>query len=102
MDRKNFIRTKEDFTCENCGHRVKGSGYTNHCPKCLYSQHVDEVPGDRANPCGGLMAPVAVELKRGAYILTHKCLRCGKTKLNKTAPDDDTEQIIKLNTNWRV
>ncbi|HCR42265.1 TPA: hypothetical protein DIV45_02815, partial [Patescibacteria group bacterium] len=41
MDRKNFIRTKEDFTCENCGHRVKGSGYTNHCPKCLYSQHVD-------------------------------------------------------------
>ncbi|MBU1092454.1 RNHCP domain-containing protein [Patescibacteria group bacterium] len=102
MDRKNFIKTEEDFVCENCGQAVKGTGYTNHCPKCLYSKHVDDVPGDRANTCGGLMAPVGVELKRGEYILTHKCLNCGIAKQNKTTPDDDTDQIIKLTTHWHV
>lgn len=102
MDRKNFIRTEEDFTCENCGHVVAGSGYTNHCPKCLYSRHVDNLPGDRANPCGGLMAPVGVELKSGDYALIHKCLRCGATKINRSAPEDDFEQIIKLTTNFLV
>ncbi|MFH1088572.1 MAG: RNHCP domain-containing protein [Patescibacteria group bacterium] len=102
MDRKNFIKTKEDFVCENCGQRVAGTGYTNHCPKCLYSKHVDDVPGDRANACGGLMAPVGVELKQGGYVLTHKCLNCGVTKQNKTTSDDDIDQIINLSTNWHV
>ena len=26
---------------------MKGNGYTNHCPKCLWSKHVDINPGDR-------------------------------------------------------
>ena len=102
MDRKNFIKTEEDFTCENCGYSVKGSGYTNHCPKCLYSKHVDVVPGDRANNCGGLMAPVSVELKRGKYDIIHKCLKCGVGKTNQASPDDDFDQIIKLSTNFLV
>lgn len=102
MDKKNFIKTMEDFVCENCGAKVVGTGYTNHCPECLYSKHVDGVPGDRLNVCKGLMAPVGVELKRGEYILTHKCLSCGAVKHNKTSVEDDINQIIKLSTNWRV
>ena len=62
-----FIRKTEDFICENCGAVVVGNGYTNHCPACLYSKHVDRSPGDRAADCGGLMEPVAVALKRGDY-----------------------------------
>ncbi len=102
MDRKNFIQTKEDFICENCGYKVTGTGYTNHCPKCLYSKHVDNVPGDRANTCHGLMAPVGVELKNGEYDIRHKCLRCGTEKINRSVIEDDFEQIIKLSTNFLV
>ena len=53
---KKFIKVKEDFVCEHCGAEVKGDGYTNHCPKCLWSKHVDVHPGDRAAECGGMMA----------------------------------------------
>ena len=102
MDRKNFIKTEEDFTCENCGYSIVGSGYTNHCPKCLYSKHVDNVPGDRLNPCGGLMAPLRAELKRGNYDIIHKCLKCGALKTNKMSADDDFNQIIKLSTSFLV
>lgn len=102
MDRKNFIKNDEDFTCENCGYRIRGTGYTNHCPKCLYSRHIDNVPGDRANPCLGLMAPVGVEYKDKTYDIKHKCLKCGVVKVNKISPDDDFEQIIKLNTTYLV
>ena len=71
-----FIRTTEDFICENCGREVKGNGYTNHCPYCLYSKHVDVNPGDRAADCGGLMKPVAVELRKGERIIIHECDIC--------------------------
>ncbi|MFH0912569.1 MAG: RNHCP domain-containing protein [Patescibacteria group bacterium] len=102
MEKKNFIKTEEDFTCENCGYRVKGTGYTNHCPQCLYSKHVDNVPGDRSNPCGGLMAPVGVELKGGEYDIIHKCLKCHAVKRNQSTPEDDFDKIIKLSTNFLV
>jgi len=102
MDRKNFIKTKEDFICENCGYAVIGTGYTNHCPKCLYSKHVDKVPGDRANSCKGLMAPVGVELKNSEYDIKHRCLKCGEVKINRASEDDDFDQIIKLSLSYRV
>jgi hypothetical protein len=91
-----FQRTIEDFTCAHCGLKVKGSGYTNHCPKCLWSKHVDINPGDRAEACGGLMEPVGIELKADEYILTHQCQKCGVKKKNKTAPEDNFEAIINL------
>ncbi len=93
---RHFQRKIEDFICEHCGKKVKGDGFTNHCPNCLYSKHVDINPGDRANACGGLMKPVAVEIKSGDYILTHKCEICGFEKKNKTAKDDNFEEILKL------
>ena len=60
---KRFSRRTEDFTCEHCGTKVKGNGYTNHCPQCLYSKHVDINPGDRLSDCGGLMEPIDIEQK---------------------------------------
>lgn len=101
-ERKNFIKNKEDFACENCGHKVVGSGYTNHCPKCLYSKHVDDVPGDRMNPCDGLMAPTGVEHEQGEYVLVHKCLKCGALKRNKTSEQDNFDEIVRLNQDFRV
>jgi len=91
-----FTKKKEDFVCEKCGVEVKGNGYTNHCPKCLWSKHVDVFPGDRLEDCGGLMKPILVEKEKGHYVLTHKCLICGGTKRNKTEEKDNFDEIIKL------
>lgn len=93
---KHFSRQIEDFVCGHCGRDVKGNGYTNHCPDCLWSKHVDINPGDRAATCGGLMAPISVEQKGGDYIITHKCEVCAHTKPNKTTIDDDFSMIVEL------
>ena len=93
---KLFQRKKEDFVCENCGHKVQGTGYTNHCPKCLYSKHVDVNPGDRGEICQGLMKPVGAELDHSEYTILYKCTQCGKTGKNKSAPEDDFDQIVLL------
>ena len=84
-----FIKNKEDFTCAHCAKEVIGDGYTNHCPYCLWSKHVDLHPGDRASSCGGLMEPMSLEKKKDGFLVVHRCLVCGEVKRNKTAPDDD-------------
>ena len=89
-----FKRRQENFTCGQCGAAVIGNGYTNHCPKCLYSQHVDESPGDRASTCGGLMEPVRLELVKDEYVITHRCLACGYEKPNRAAADDDLTLLL--------
>lgn len=93
---KTFQRCQEDFVCERCGTRVNGNGYTNHCPRCLYSKHVDISPGDRQARCGGLMEPVSFESRGEAYLLTHRCLSCGHKKKNKTSPEDDLETLLEI------
>ncbi len=93
---KRFTKTVEDFTCAHCGATVSGNGYTNHCPKCLYSRHVDNTPGDRAATCGGMMAPIAAEKSGEGFIITHKCEKCGKTIRQHAAPEDDIDAIISL------
>ncbi|MEO8065834.1 MAG: RNHCP domain-containing protein [Candidatus Doudnabacteria bacterium] len=93
---KLFRRQKEDFVCEHCNFKVVGNGYTNHCPKCLYSKHVDINPGDRAEICRGLMNPLNADLIAGEYIIIHKCLNCRVTRKNKTAKEDDFDIIISL------
>jgi hypothetical protein len=89
-----FARRVEDFTCEHCGQAVVGDGYTNHCPACLWSKHVDLAPGDRAANCGGLMPPLAVERKAQAYRILHRCQVCGAEKWNQASPADDFEQLL--------
>lgn len=93
---KRFIKTIEDFACEHCNKEIKGTGYTNHCPSCLWSKHVDINPGDRASSCGGMMEPISVEEKGGEYSIVHRCQKCGYQKKNKAAKEDDFGEIIKL------
>jgi hypothetical protein len=93
---KKFTRTIEDFSCEHCGARVNGDGYTNHCPKCFYSKHVDVHPGDRASACGGLMAPVEYLVKNGEEKLKQRCLICGHERLNRLSKDDNRDKLIEI------
>ena len=72
---KNFTMIDEDFICENCHKEVKALGYTarDHCPYCLYSKHVDIMPGDRQNPCKGALKPIGIENFKDTYkILYHQ------------------------------
>lgn len=96
---KKFIKQIEDFTCAHCGAEVLGNGYTNHCPKCLWSRHVDNNPGDRQSNCGAMMRPISVEQKSGEFIITHKCEKCGKVIKQKTSANDDMDTIISISSN---
>ena len=96
---KQFTKCVENFTCAHCGAVVCGNGYTNHCPKCLWSRHVDNNPGDRASDCGGMMEPITIEQRNGEFIITHKCVLCGKIIRQKASDNDDVDTIIDLSTN---
>ncbi len=92
-----FIRTKEDFICEHCGFAVKGNGYTNHCPKCLWSKHVDIHPGDREEVCRGMMKPVSIETKGGiSSRVVHKCEACGFERPAPILTIDDQDEVQKI------
>lgn len=93
---KRFQRTIEDFVCEHCGAFVKGDGYTNHCPKCLWSKHVDVNPGDRASSCKGLMEPLRIEGASPSYRIVHRCVSCGYEKRNDIDHDDDPSAVIAI------
>lgn len=93
----NFRRVIEDFECGLCGTVVKGGGYTNHCPVCLWSKHVDKNPGDRAEDCSGLMKPKSALYSRdGNFTIVHECLRCGATKRVKALPNDNRDVLTSL------
>ncbi len=74
METAQFTRKVENFTCVVCGTEVKGNGYTNHCPECLSSLHVDINPGDRASECHGVMLAERLEHKNGHDYIVHKCV----------------------------
>ncbi len=94
-----FTEIDEGFKCENCGEEVKPLGYScrNHCPKCLYSKHVDINPGDREETCHGLLKPIDVEInsKKG-YVIVFKCVKCGQIRKNKMAEDDDMDKVYEI------
>lgn len=91
-------QVKEDFICEQCGAVVVGNGFTDHCPECLWSLHVDKTPGDRAmlEECGCLMEPERVVTKGGRYAIVHRCVNCGVTQTTRTAPDDNEDALAAL------
>jgi len=93
---KRFSRTIQNFTCENCGTEVVGNGYTNHCPNCLHSKHVDVNPGDRASNCLGSMEPVLLEKRRGELMVLHQCSCCDHKRWNKIAPEDNIDALVEL------
>lgn len=93
---KKFQKKIEDFECEKCGAKVKGGGFTDHCPKCLRSKHVDINPGDRAADCGGQMKPVGIDFKGGEYTIYYQCQKCGYEHKVKATEDDSMDEIIRL------
>ena len=91
------------FVCAQCGAAVQpltNGSYRNHCPHCLWSVHVDEVPGDRASPCRGLMEPVGLTRSKKHMQIVHRCLRCGASRANRiaqaTVQPDCIEALVRL------
>ena len=95
---KKFNELDEGFICENCHKKVKPLGYSSrdHCPYCLYSKHVDINPGDRLNPCKGLLKPIEIEKYKDTYKIIYKCNKCKELHKNIMAKDDDMNEIIKI------
>lgn len=88
----------EEFICENCGKKVDKLNYTarDHCPYCLYSKHVDIMPGDRKNECWGLLIPIGIEKYKNTYKIIYKCNNCKQIHKNIVANDDDFDEILKI------
>lgn len=93
---KKFTKVKEDFTCSVCKTKVKGTGYTDHCPKCLYSLHVDIFPGDRKSECHGLMKPVGAFQEKGVWKIEYLCQKCKYSRQNKAASEDNFGKVVEL------
>lgn len=101
---KNYYMThacQESFTCANCGKLIQpegaGTDHRNQCPYCLHSLHLDNVPGDRASNCHGLMKPIAVWVrKNGEWAIIHKCTKCNKISSNRVAADDNPMKLMAL------
>ncbi|MBC7661895.1 MAG: RNHCP domain-containing protein [Chitinophagaceae bacterium] len=103
-DQGRFQKINDAFVCEHCARDVPISQRTcrNHCPFCLHSKHVDVFPGDRANPCKGLLVPIGYEThsKKGLMI-RFRCITCQAITRNIALLDDchqpdDYDQILKL------
>ena len=104
METKRFKKNDDGFICANCGFEVQPLGYSsrNHGPRCLCSLHVDVLPGDRQNTCGGILRPVRVlpDPKKG-YVIIHRCDKCGEERRNRAANEapvqpDDIDLLIRL------
>ena len=89
----------QGFTCASCGRFIKyegaGSVHRNHCPHCLSSLHLDNIPGDRAASCGGIMDAIGVWARNdGEWALIHRCRKCGHLSSNRIAADDDPMKLL--------
>lgn len=92
----------QGFICQNCQRKVepiaRGS-YRNHCNYCLYSLHLDEVPGDRSSDCHGIMRPLRIETKKKHWQIIHQCEKCQQSKANKMADDDEIIKFLEREKN---
>lgn len=95
---KQFVKKDEAFTCINCGKEVGPLGYTtrDHCPHCLYSIHMDIMPGDRANTCKGILKPIGIEKFKDTYKIVYRCEKCHEEHKNIMATDDSLDEIISI------
>jgi hypothetical protein len=104
---------EKGFTCAQCGFSVttdrefSGVNNRNHCPRCLWSKHVDEIKaGDRKAECKSRMQPLGLTIKQtakrynrdaqGELMLIHRCTGCGKLSINRIAADDDASMIYQV------
>ena len=90
----------EGFICDNCGRKVEKLNYTarDHCPYCLYSKHVDILPGDRSNKCRGLLVPIGIEKYKNTYKIIYRCEKGRELHKTIIANDDDFNKIIELSS----
>jgi len=92
------------FSCQNCHKDVlplTDGSYRNHCPFCLYSRHLDIIPGDRQSDCGGMMEPAQIIYNSNkGYQIVHKCTTCGFERNNIISEDirqpDDIRAITAI------
>ena len=98
MFMKKFNMIDDGFTCINCGMNVLPLEYSarDHCNNCLYSLHVDNMPGDRLNKCRGLLEPIGIEKYKNTYKIIYKCQKCHQIHKNIMAEDDNYDLIVKL------
>lgn len=68
--------------------------YTNHCPHCLWSRHVDVHPGDRAARCRAPMRPFRLLYEKGRFVLVHECVRCGAQRRCRASRNDDLSTLL--------
>lgn len=105
---------EKKFTCLNCqktatpGSLEIGTEHRNHCPKCLWSQHVDlKYSGDRKSTCKKGMEPIGLTFKQegvdkwgkpkqGELMIIHKCTGGEKISINRIAADDDPQKILEI------
>ncbi len=97
--RTNPIHRDEEFECMHCSLAVTrgGAQVRDHCPHCLHGKHVDDVPGDRAAECGGLLAPLEFNLEgRSGVVIGYVCQRCGHKYRVRSHPDDQLPKGLQV------
>lgn len=98
MEIKKFQKRLEDFTCEHCGAEIAGNGYTNHCPQCLWSKHVDINPGDRLASCRGMMCPTAIETAGKRHVIVFVCQQCGFMRNDHVRQNDSFDAVLSVSS----
>lgn len=95
---KQFHMLNEEFQCEKCLKMVHKAASTarDHCPFCLYSKHVDIMPGDRLNPCQGLLKPIGIEKFKNGFKILYQCEKCNEIHKNIMCSDDNMNLVIQL------
>ncbi len=96
-----FQGPEDTFICEHCGRVVPGTApgtdHRNHCPRCLWSLHLDIKPGDRLSGCRAEMEPIAVSVRKdGEWSIVHRCRKCGIVRTNRIAGDDNEIVLMSL------
>ena len=96
--RTNPIHRDESFSCLNCGKVVPqgGAQVRDHCPFCLFGLHVDNVPGDRAADCGGLLAPIDFAVEGRGIVIAYRCQRCEHEFRVRAHADDQLPKGLRL------
>ena len=101
MSTKRAARREDGFSCVRCRAPVPAAAWgtknRNHCPRCLWSRHVDDEIGDRRSACAQAMEPIAVAARPdGEWAIVHRCTGCGHLRANRIAGDDDERALLAL------
>jgi DNA-directed RNA polymerase subunit RPC12/RpoP len=94
LDTPRFTKINETFECSACGKSVPLASSTcrDHCPFCLVSKHVDDLPGDRASSCLGSLIPTGYERhKKKGFMILYRCQKCSLVKKNKFLEQDSIQ-----------